>query len=242
MTYKKSLISILVLIIISSFISGCVYLRFLQVKRQLNDFNKHFEVNDQKKLSIKFLKPVLIPSDIVWLMATEPINKEIKSEIQVWHFMFEKRYRVRKNEPGNYDIPVQVYFTKDKMTELVLPEKFAEYFSKSLFQKLLSSLGEAKVSKMKKKVGSEFKSDEKTEIPKIKDIVNTLGKPYSKGISGEEIIYIYKYDIKSPDPKKNPKLKIIYRFDKTTTLIRRLEGNVRGIKLMMDFTKFDKEN
>lgn len=238
MLNRQTIVLATSLIIIASFLTGCVYLRFLKVKKQLNNFEENFVINDQKELSIKFLKPVLLPGDIVWLMLTEPLKKENKESVEIWHYMLEKRYRVRKKEPANFDIPVKMVFTGGKLNEIILPEKLTKYFSKKLFQKMLSSFGEANISKMKKKVGSEFKSPDSDEIPKLKDIVFTLGQPYSKGISGEEIVYIYKYYIKSPNPK-NPRLKITYKFDKTTKYIKRLEGNVRGIKLRMDFTKID---
>ena len=47
-------------------ISGCVFLRLLEVKRQLNDFNNYFQINDQNEFSLVFLKPVLHTDDILW--------------------------------------------------------------------------------------------------------------------------------------------------------------------------------
>ena len=64
---------LLVIILLST---GCVYLRLLQVKNQLNDFEGNFDLKDQNGLKLVFKNPVLLSRDIVWLTKNNPISRE----------------------------------------------------------------------------------------------------------------------------------------------------------------------
>ena len=62
MNNKKLLV--ITLILIATFISGCVYYRLLKFKWQLEKFEENFELQDKKGLTLVFLNPILLKKDI----------------------------------------------------------------------------------------------------------------------------------------------------------------------------------
>ncbi|MGI9553663.1 MAG: hypothetical protein ACR2NC_01960 [Thermodesulfobacteriota bacterium] len=223
-------------------VTGCVYLRFLKVKNQMADFNKNFEITEENGLSLNFLNPVLKKKDMVWLMGTEPTIKESEGDPSVWVYELKKRYRGKTTEKKIYDIPLRLKYENNRLTALTLPERFTKYFSKSLFEKFLQTFGEAEISKEDRQASSKYEGADKSEIPSTKEILAVLGKPYYNRVEGEERTYVYRYKILSPDPDKDLGVKIIYHFNKETNLLNSVEANIKGLKVLIEFTKLTNKN
>ena len=204
MTIRKKIAFSLLALVIFSTVTGCVYLRFLKLKNQMADFNKNFEITEDKGLSLVFLNPVLKKSDMVWLMGTEPTIMEVDGNPDRWIYELKKRYRGKKKEEGDFDIPLDLTYKKNKLTVFTMPERFTKYFSKSLFEKFLSTLGQAEIDKGEKQANSTYEGASKTEIPTTKEIRAVLGNPYSGRVTKDEKTYVYRYKILSPDPEKKP--------------------------------------
>jgi len=227
---------VLLSILIFTMVTGCVYLRFLKLKNQMADFNKNFEISEDKGLSLIFLNPVLKKSDMVWLMGTEPTIMEIGGNPDLWIYELKKRYRGKKNEKGEFDITLNLTFEKNKLTVFTLPERFTKYFSKSLFEKFLSTLGKAKISKSDRRASSTYEGASKSEIPTTKEIRAVLGSPYSGGVNKDALTYVYRYKILSPDPEYNLGVRITYHFNRETEYLERVEANIKGLKVLIEFS------
>ncbi|MGI9533801.1 MAG: hypothetical protein ACR2NW_02520 [Thermodesulfobacteriota bacterium] len=223
-------------------VTGCVYLRFLKVKNQMADFNKNFEITEENGLSLNFLNPVLKKKDMVWLMGTEPTINESDGDPSIWIYELKKRYHSKTTEKKNYDIPLKLKYENNRLTALTLPERFTKYFSKSLFEKFLQTFGEAEISKEDRQASSKYEGADKSEIPSTKEILAVLGKPYYSKVDGEERTYVYRYKILSPNPDKDPGVKIIYHFNKENNLLKSVEANIKGLKVLIEFTKLTNKN
>src|SRR3990172_11189865 len=136
--------------------TGCVLLRLLEVKRQLNDFNNYFQINDQNGFSLVFLKPTLRTEDILWLAKRPPTSEEEKDQGKVWTYLLEKDYRDQKDEEGNFDIPIVMPFEKDKLTEIRFPERFLKVLSKPLLARMFESMGSAEINEWNRSASSKF--------------------------------------------------------------------------------------
>ena len=235
---KRKVLTYTTLFVVLTLISSCVYYRFMKMKRQLNDFDKNFALSDTEGLSLIFKKPVLLKSDIVWLMLTGPVESMSASKDDSWLYILEKKTRSRYRDESEFDIHVRMRFNeKGKLIKMSLPERFLKYFSKSLFEKLLGSIGEADISKLNKEATSEFKGDKDTEIPTTREVIHVLGRPYSIKNSETERSYIYKYQSKSPDPEQEGvKIRFFLTFDKETDLMNNFLGGFKGIKINIDFS------
>jgi len=236
MTIRKKFVFIFLSFVILSTITGCVYLRFLKLKNQMADFNKNFEITEKNGLSLVFLNPVLKKSDMVWLMGTEPTIMEVDGNPDNWIYELKKRYRGKKNEEGNFDIPLDLTFEKNKLTVFTMPERFSKYFSKSLFAKFLSTLGQAEIDKGDKQASSTYEGASKTEIPTTKEIRAVLGKPYILNPSKEDFAYVYRYKVLSPDPEKNLGVKFTFNFNKETDFLESVVANIKGLKINISFS------
>ena len=236
MTSRKKFIFIFLSLVIISTATSCVYLRFLKLKNQMADFNKNFEVSEENGLSLIFLNPVLKKSDMVWLMGTEPTIMEVNGNPDNWIYELKKRYRGKKNEEGDFDIPMNLTFENNKLTVFNLPKRFAKYFSKALFAKFLSTLGQAEIDKDDKQANSTYEGASKTEIPTTKEIRAVLGKPYMLKPAMDDFAYVYRYKILSPDPEKNLGVKFTFIFNKETDFLESVVANIKGLKIRISFS------
>jgi len=242
MQQRPKILYITISVLIIFLVTGCVYLRFYKVKNQMADFQKNFELSEENGLSLIFLNPVLKKKDMVWLMATEPTIKQQGENSAIWIYELKKRYPGKSTENNKFDIPLKLTFENNKLTVLTLPERFTKYFSKSLFEKFLQTFGQAEISKEEKQASSKYEGTDKSEIPSTREILAVLGKPYYSRAKGDEKTFVYRYKILSPDPKKDPGVKITYNFDKDTKLLKSVEANIKGLKVFIEFTKLTTQN
>jgi uncharacterized protein YxeA len=227
------------LLFVAASISGCVYLRLLQVKRQLNDFNSYFRINDQNGFSLVFLKPVLNTEDVLWLVKHPPTSKEQKGEEEVWTYLFEKDYRGQKSEEGDFDIPVVMSFEKGKLREIRFPERFLKVLSKPLLVRMFESMGSAEINKLSRSASSKFEGKDSMEIPRKAHVTLVLGKPFYDEVSRDDSIFTYQYDLKNDatNPKgKEFNLWMKFTFDQRDERLLKVDGNFSRLKVSIDFS------
>ena len=219
-------------------ISGCVLLRLLEVKRQLNDFNNYFQINDQNGFSLVFLNPTLHTDDILWLAKRPPTSKEVKDQVEVWTYLFEKDYRGQKDEEGNFDIPIVMLFEKDKLNEIRFPERFLKVLSKPLLARMFESMGSAEINEWNRSASSKFEGKDSMEIPKKEQVTLVLGKPFYNRDSKSDSIFTYKYNLKNDATNSKGKqfnLWIKFAFNQLDERLLKVDGNFSRLKVSMDF-------
>jgi hypothetical protein len=220
-------------------ITGCVYARLYQFQRQLNEFESNFELNDNRGLTLIFKNPVLESGDIVWLMKNEPTSKKELEEGELWTYVFEKQYLVSDDEGDEYDIPIQMVMNGEMLTEITFPKRFLKDLSIPLLKKMFTSMGDADISKLSKSAKSKFAGDSKDEIPRMKNIIDTLGQPYYIEESDETSTFTYLYYLESgptDEDREYFEFKTIFRFDKEDETLQKATGVIRGMSMSLDFT------
>jgi len=238
MKLKQSIVY-LGFLFLMAMISGCVFLRLLEVKRQLNDFNNYFQINDQNVFSLVFLKPTLHTEDILWLAKRSPTLKEVKDQVEVWTYLFEKDYRGKKDEEENFDIPVIMFFEKDKLTEIRFPERFLKVLSKPLLARMFESMGSAEINEWNRSASSKFEGKDSIEIPKKDHVTLVLGKPFYNKDSKVDSIFTYKYNLKNnvtDSKRKQFNLLIKFAFNQEDERLLKIDGNFSRLKVSMDFS------
>ncbi len=229
---KKKIAFVLIILIFS--LSGCLLFRFLEFRDQLKDFEKNFEIDDKDGLELIFKDPVLKGSDMVWLMRTEPSIKKSKEE---WTYNFIKRYKGRKNEKGDFNIPVKMKYENNLLKSMAFPERFLKYFSKELFAKFMESMGETQVKKLSKSSKTEVQNLTKESIPDAGQIEDMIGVPFSREDFESHYSYTYRYIYRNTkDKSKFYGLRFILQFDKKTNRMKELIANIRGINMTIDFS------
>lgn len=169
-------------------LSGCVYLRLLQLKQQMGAFDKNFAVHTDVGVQIACLDPVLLSRDIRWFgLGPESVRKSGHSEL--WQVRWLKELPPGVTEKERYDIVVEMSFHHDKLTRVSIPERYFEAMPKTLLVDLLRSLGGAKVDRGDRSVEAELAAA-RPDLPGIQKI---LGRPTSHGHEGELEVMRYRY-------------------------------------------------
>jgi hypothetical protein len=226
----------LILLIIATLLSGCVYYRLLKLKRQFEHFEDNFELEDKKGLTLVFKNPILFKKDIMWLLNNEP-TKVLDENGNSWLYILTKKNVDGIKEEKNYDIDIMTDFEKDKLKEFTLPKRFLENLSKEMLAKMFKSMGKSKVNKSEKKAGTTMQG-KKEGLPTIYDVLYTLGEPYEKQEEKETTKLKYIYTAKKPENGSELKpFNLIFDFDinNQDKVIRKSVVNVNGLKMAIDF-------
>jgi hypothetical protein len=235
----KRVIAYLGFVVFGISITGCVYLRLLEVKRQLSNFEDYFKIGNQHELTLICLKPVLLPEDVIWLTKLNPTSKEQTDQGELWRYIFEKRYSGPKNEDGNFDMPVSMLFLNGKLREVRLPERFSKVVSKALLIKMFKSMGSAKVSELRGSASSRFEGKDSLEIPTEQFVIRVLGKPFDIEDFEHTLKFIYRYDLKRTEPGQNSEdseLRTRFTFQRGEERLLKAEGKFSRFNMSMDFS------
>jgi hypothetical protein len=228
----------LILFIITTLLSGCVYYRLLKLKRQFENFEDNFELEDKKGLTLVFKNPILYKNDIKWLLNNEPTKILDETDSQnSWIYILTKKYKEGVVEEKNYDIDIMMEFENDKLKETTLPERFLENLSKEMLAKMFKSMGKSKVDKSEKKAGTTMQG-KKEGLPTIYDVLYTLGEPYENHEEKETTKLKYLYTVKKPENGSLLKpFNLIFDFDinNKDKVLRKSDVNVNGLKMSINF-------
>jgi len=247
MLSKRTIICIGLLLVLA-LTPGCLWLRLLQVKKQLADFEHCIQVKEDKGLKMIFLKPTLYSGDIQTLLDRPTFRKKTGGNKQ-WTFVFEKVYAEgRKNETDNFDVSLDMIFKNDLLSEIHLPERFLVILPKSFLIMLCKTMGNAEINMAHQSVKGTFKYREKEasqiQIPKKDEILKFLGKSFAAPESDVNLNLLYRYQLKPTTA--NQKYFILswinFTFGEKESRLLTAEANLCGIELFMDFSTDSKDD
>jgi len=241
MINKRNVLGLLALFITIT-LTSCVFVRMMKVKSQLNDFEYNFDITNERGLTLVFLNPVLHSSDIVWLMKNEPFSTNDIENGEIWTYVFEKQYLKTDNENKQFDIPLLVVVNEDKVTEITFPKRFLKYMSIPALKKMLSSMGDADINKLRRSASSIFETDNAAEIPTIAQVTDMLGKPYTSEKNEQITSYKYLYYLQKPQEASDYnlfELKTEFVFDNSDEKLQSFNSIIRGIKMHIDLSTID---
>ena len=224
-------------------LNGCIYLRLLEVKKQLNQFNQYFVLEDDRGLVITFREPVLYSDDIIWLMKSAPANTPKNEYGEIWGYKFLKQYSPDSNERGDYDIEIKMLLVEDRLKSIILPQRFLKYFSKELFIKILEAMGNSTISNFQRKASSDFKTLDIIEIPTMKNILDLLGNPYSNQSDGDTRVLVYKFSLQdiNNSEKSNTELRLKFFFTQESNKLIKTYSKYRGLTMSINFSLIQRD-
>jgi hypothetical protein len=178
-------------------LSGCVYLRLLEVRNQLRDFDANFSLTGRHLLSINFKNPVLRDRDASFLIGAPPALVTPGEEADIWHYDFEA---VRSSGPQNVPLEtltLDLRVKNGKLLSIVVPEKFLYYFSRSVVSECLRRAPDAEVLKMQKTVRASVRLSPSTdaELPSLDKTRILMGEPLEVRPDGDWQQQIYRYKL-----------------------------------------------
>ena len=90
-----------------------------------------------------------------------------------------------------------------KLCEIAFPGRFAKYINKEVLGKVMGSVGGAEVKKLAKTSTAAVKSLESKEIPNFSEVIEILGRPYTKLSEDGGDVFVYKYRLREKTPEEN---------------------------------------
>jgi hypothetical protein len=158
-------------------LGGCVYLRLLELKNQLADFDRFFAADLSDGLRLTFKKPVLLDEDMAFLKLA-PESRQRLGTAERWHFRWIKAPAAADTGSRVYEETADFIFVEHKLAKLILPESFFIFFPKQTALAGLRAIGHATVDRAKRSVTSRMTEEvERVRAPRAADLTAALGAP-----------------------------------------------------------------
>ncbi len=215
---KSRLVSFLLIGTIGLLLSGCVYLRLLELKKQLNHFDENFTLSTSEDLLLHCLHPVLQPDDLRWLGAS-PKTRTPRDNGEEWLVRWIKETTPDAKEELVYDMTFYAYFVDNRMVDIRIPKRYLAYVSKDLVLNILRATGSARVDKEEHKADAQTEATAATPMPNLAAIKTMLGEPTSRQVSSNQITQLYRYRLDSATVAKP--IEASFSFDSVTGELRR---------------------
>lgn len=174
-------------------LSGCVYLRLLELKQQLGKFDQYFTLRTDDGLALACREPVLKRGDVRWI-GIKPEHVKKLGLAEQWQVRWVKQLPDGVKEAIEYDIIVELTFADDRLTRLAIPERYFAVMPKPFLVGVIKSLGRGQVDKSQKKIEAAVSAEEIAAArPKLPSIDKLLGKPSEEHEEGTMTITRYRY-------------------------------------------------
>jgi len=234
----RTLLLLLVLLL-----SGCVWLRVLEMKSQMKRFDEHFRIENSPQFKLHFLHPVLYDDDYRTLAKVEPSLKEALPAGTRWKQVFHKIGPDGKTQP-NVDIVFTLEFDPDqRLKRWDFSPTFLAMVPPRFLEASLRSLGKGKVDEGKKqlKVDAEDLPKVVSPPPTRQQIVAVLGEPTEQPQNDGGTLSVYRFVTDTPlvekgyEDRRNAYAKL--HFDPRTDELKKVSARFLGLKFSVDFTR-----
>jgi len=222
-------------------LSGCIYLRLLEVKYQLSAFDGYVKIENHGGLSFIFLKPILLKEDLLFLAKRHPTKTEESLYATRWQYLFLKQPQGREKEHGDFNVTVDLLFQNNRLSTVTFPERFFENLPEPFIIASLKALGRSEINVKGLFAYSDVHGKDLLEslnIPRKQDVLKLLGRPTGEEKEDNLLVLTYRYRLKhgEPDEKKGPAYgwtKLTFRVPSEDLL--RAEARFAMVRLSMDF-------
>ncbi len=223
---------------------GCVYLRLLQLKFQLGDFDKNFAVDTRDGLALTFRHPVLLDEDVEEFFHWVPDTRQRSGTAEKWQFAWIKAPAADEAGQPSLRIGLELFFSGHKLVKIVAPEKFfAATMPKSLAVAALRSLGHAKIDRDKRQAASTIGAEDLQNAAADRflsrpGLIDALGQPSTR--TGKDGLEEWHYQF-SPASKQqrfgdSSMVDVTFTLDPATGKVRLMKGRTMFGGFVFDTT------
>ncbi len=229
-------------------LAGCVYTRLLEVKQQLNQFERYFRVERSDHFILHFLHPVLLSDDLVYLSKLKPSRVTKLGRGSRWYQDFRKVESARNPESPTVTIAFELTFDEqDRLISWDFPPVFLSMVPAPFLETSLKSLGSADIDEVNRQVRASLRALPRLKVkpPAREAIVNTLGQPAEISAKNGQRLYVYRFKSDTPpiDAEYEDRRVAVAKlfFDPTTDVLTKFYGRFAGLKFAIDFRKLTGE-
>ncbi|MBN1103935.1 MAG: hypothetical protein JXL84_11025 [Deltaproteobacteria bacterium] len=240
---RKQWVPCFLMVPLLALLSGCIYMRLLEIKRQLADFERHCALEYQDALVVVFREPVLLKQDILHLAKHGPTMAEEGRRRNIWQYHFVKQYPPRQEgEKGIFDVPVRLFFDDHRMNMGSLPARFFELLPRDFIIEGIRAIGRSHVNPVTRYGEGRF--DGKHErpaipIPQKQDFLRLLGRPYSIENADKDstLNFLYSLQRGAADPSPPSAAWARLTFAKGGEELSKIEARFAGMRLVLSLDK-----
>ena len=246
-SHFRRTLTVLFILVLTSTLTGCVYLRLLKVKRQLRDFERYVKIDERNGLTLLLNKPVLKEADVVWLLEGEAAIQARNGRYTLLKYDFKKHVQDSSSE-GSIGAPIAVslHFEDGKLYKLRFPREFSRHLKPALLQGSLQSMGKGSVSKQGKSVSATMQIGEhigrqEPQIPLIptkSEVKRILGSPsyLTEMASSDMFYYQYTIGITQEDTSEPlPMLRVWLHFSPEDDKLRVAKASFHGMSTTISY-------
>lgn len=181
-------------------LGGCVYLRLLELKLQLDQFDRHFSLQTEQGLTLICRSPVLRTDDVRWI-GLRPETVRTADSTEHWHVRWVKQLPPGVTEPGTYDLALDLDFTAGRLARVSVPEKYFALMPKGFVSGVIRSVGRGRIDTLGRNVATTVAdADLAAARPRLPAIRQLLGAPSEERTEGAETTTRYRYVPVSSEP------------------------------------------
>ncbi len=237
------LLRYLVLALLLTSLSACVWFRLLELKNQLAKFDENFAIEASDHFTLVFKNPVLLNDDFVTLAKLQPTSKEQTPTGSRWIQAFHKIDAKGRLQPG-----VDFFFTldfdqDDYLTRWDFSPIFMVMVPAKFFEDSIRSLAKGKVDEASRKYKVDPKDRAKITVPPptLQQIKQAMGEPLEKSKEDGKNVYVYRFMVDSPwidkDYQDRRFTDVKLYFDPKTEELTRMGGRFIGLKINISLAK-----
>ena len=238
---KRLRVFIVIVLVFS--LAGCVWLRLLSLKYQLEKFDENFVTEVSDHFTLVFKNPVLLSGDFVALAHLQPTSREQTAEGSRWIQAFHKIDAKGQLQPG-VDFFFTLDFDKDNyLTRWDFSRTFMAMVPAQFFEDSIRSLAKGRVDEASRKFRVDPKDRAKITVkpPSLQEITAALGEPLLKTAEEGKKVYVYRFLVDTPRIDKNFEDRrytdVRMFFDPKTDELTKMGGRFIGLKIAINLTK-----
>jgi hypothetical protein len=181
--------------------NGCVYLRLLELKKQIDRFDQFFGLQTRDGLALICHEPVLRTEDVRWL-GLKPESVRTLGAAEQWQVRWVKQLPPGVKEKTEYDIMLELGFANDRLTRVRIPERYFAIMPKHFVVGVIRSLGRGKIDRSGKTIDATVSAAEVAAArPDLPSIDKLLGQPSEEREEGRNTIVRYRYVPATKEPR-----------------------------------------
>lgn len=240
---RISLVSLVIGLILSQ-LTGCVYLRLLELKNQFKDFDHYIKVRTDNSFSLYFKQPVLYKEDLHNLSRVDPTQIIVRDQGEEWvyHFVKEKIDHVT-----DVSHPVSLIFRfifnqEGKLEQWYFPNEFLAIVPPTFLEASLRSLGDATIFKLSRQLKAEV-TQIKTHAkpPNQISVKQVLGEPHKIVDKGGLERYLYRFQLMTDwvdeDYEERRTALVKLDFVPQSQLLIKASPRFAGLKISISYAK-----
>lgn len=225
-------------------LSGCVWLRLLETRDQLQEFDRNFKVVTTDHFTLQFLHPVLYSDDFRTLTKMEPTQIEPLPKGSRWYVVFHKIDHAGRDIPDRTLVFTLTFNAKSRLELWEFSPSFLAAAPPEFLEASLRSLGKGRILQDQRqlKVDPANLPRIHARLPDMKRVAEALGQPAQELDHEDGRLWVYRFQVDTPHVEEDYQdrriaLAKLY-FDPHRKTLRKFSGKFVGLKLSIDYRQF----